>query len=62
MFSFCIRTTNVVIKPELVAKGIPMLGITSNIVEETRVELDPFKNSEKIKSMFFLPKLLYSFL
>ena len=62
MYSLVINVAIDVIKAELLAIDIPILGLTIDDVEDTILDLDPFKISEIIKDIFFLFKLSYNFL
>ena len=52
--SIVIKTAIDVKKAELLAKGVPLLGLTIDNVEHTIVKLDPLKNSELIKHVSHL--------
>ena len=54
MSSFVIKIGINVIRAELLAPGIPRLGVTIDNVEDTLVDDDPFNFSEIAKSSFNL--------
>ena len=54
MSSFVIKLANNVIRAELIALGIPRLGVTIDNVEDTIVDEDPINFSEIAKSCFNL--------
>ena len=54
MYSLVINIAIDVIKAELLAIYIPILRLTIDNVEDTIVDLDPFKISEIIKEFLFI--------
>ena len=53
MYSFLIKKAIVAIKAELLAIGVPKLGLTADVVEFTIVEFGPNKISENLKLLCF---------
>ena len=60
MFSFVIKIAIDVIRAEMLAIGIPILGLTIDNVKDTIVDKDPTKFSESIRIIFFLQGFILS--